>query len=129
VLRRGEGQPQAWYTLSNAHEARRAEVARVHGAWHRVEELFAQDNQEVGLDHYEVRSWVGWHHHMTLSLLALWFLQLERLRLGRKTPAVTPAQVRAIFTEVLRQPRPSDAAIAEAVSHVLRRNEESRIYH
>jgi len=31
-----------------------------------------------------VRSWVGWHHHMTLSLLALWFLQTERLRLGKK---------------------------------------------
>jgi len=86
VLRSGEGQPQTWYALSNAHAARRAEVARVHGARHRVEELFAQGNQEVGLDHYEVRSWVGWHHHMTLSLVALWFLQLERLRWGGKNP-------------------------------------------
>ena len=29
---------------------------------------------------------MGWHHHMTLSLLALWFLQTERLRLGGKNP-------------------------------------------
>jgi len=86
VLRSCEAQPQTWYTLSNAHEARRGEVARVHGARHRIEELLAQGNGEVGLDHYEVRSWVGWHHHMTLSLLALWFLQLERLRLGGKNP-------------------------------------------
>ena len=35
-----------------------------------------------GLAHYEVRSWVGWHHHMTLALLALWFLVRERRRLG-----------------------------------------------
>jgi SRSO17 transposase len=35
-----------------------------------------------GLNHYEVRSWTGWQHHMTLTLLALWFLQIERLRLG-----------------------------------------------
>jgi hypothetical protein len=48
--------------------------------------LFAQGNQEIGLDHYEVRGWLGWHHHMTLSLLALWFLQLERLRLGGENP-------------------------------------------
>jgi hypothetical protein len=34
------------------------------------------------LDHYEVRSYVGWHHHMTLSLLALWFLSLERVAMG-----------------------------------------------
>ena len=49
-----------------------------------MEELLAEGKGEVGLGHYEVRSWVGWHHHMTLSLLALWFLELERLRLGKK---------------------------------------------
>jgi SRSO17 transposase len=86
VLRSCEDKPQTWYTLSNAHQARRGEIARVHGKRHRVEELFGQGNQEIGLDHYEVRSWVGWHHHMTLSLVALWFLQLERLRLGGKNP-------------------------------------------
>src|SRR5205085_10410842 len=86
VLRSCEATPRTWYTLSNAHAAPRVRVARVHGARHRVEELFAQGNQEIGLDHYEVRSWVGWHHHMTLSLVALWFLQLERLRLGGENP-------------------------------------------
>ena len=86
VLRSCAEQPQTWYTLSNAHTARRGQVARVHGSRHRIEELFAQGNQEIGLDHYEVRSWVGWHHHMTLSLVALWFLQLERLRLGGENP-------------------------------------------
>jgi SRSO17 transposase len=87
VLRSCAKQPQTWYTLSNARQARRGEVARVHGARHRIEELLELGNGEVGLDHYEVRSWVGWHHHMTLSLLALWFLQLERLRLGGKNPS------------------------------------------
>ena len=75
---------QTWYTLSNARDAGRADLAGVHGARHRIEELLGQGKGEVGLGHYEVRSWVGWHHHMTLSLLALWFLQLERLRLGGK---------------------------------------------
>jgi SRSO17 transposase len=84
VLRSCEKRPRTWYALSNAREAKRAEVARVHGARHRVEELLAEGKGEVGLGHYEVRSWVGWHHHMALSLLALWFLQLERLRLGGK---------------------------------------------
>jgi SRSO17 transposase len=85
VVFRGQGpKPETWYTLSNAREAKRWEVARTHGARHRVEELLEEGKGEVGLGHYEVRSWVGWHHHMTLSLLALWFLQLERLRLGEK---------------------------------------------
>jgi SRSO17 transposase len=84
VLRRGGPQPQTWYAVSNDREGGRAELARVHGSRHRVEDLLEQGKGEVGLAHYEVRSWVGWHHHVTLSLLALWFLQLERLRLGEK---------------------------------------------
>jgi len=84
VFRSLEAKPQMWYTLSNEWQAKRGILARVHGSRHRIEELLEQGNEEVGLDHYEVRSWTGWHHHMTLSLLALWFLQLEKLRLGKK---------------------------------------------
>jgi hypothetical protein len=72
--------------LSNAHRAKRWQLARVHGARHRVEELLEEGKGEVGLGHYEVRGWVGWQHHMTLSLLALWFLRLEKLRLGGENP-------------------------------------------
>ena len=86
ILRSCEDKPQTWYTLSNARQARRGQLAHVHGCRHGIEELLQQGKGEVGLGHYEVRSWVGWHHHMTLSLLALWFLQLEWLRLGKKNP-------------------------------------------
>ena len=63
-----------------------ARVVGVQGQRHGVEELLQAGKGEVGLGQYEVRSWVGWHHHMTLSLLALWFLQTEKLRLGKKNP-------------------------------------------
>lgn len=84
VLKSCEPVPRTWYALSNARQARRGELAWVHGARHRIEERLEEGKQEVGLSHYEVRSFVGWQHHMTLSLLALWFLQTERLRLGGK---------------------------------------------
>lgn len=86
VLRTLADEPQVWYTLSNERQADRSVLARVHGDRHRIEELLEEGKQEVGLSHYEVRSWTGWHHHVTLSLLALWFLQVERLRLGKKLP-------------------------------------------
>jgi SRSO17 transposase len=82
VLRSCEAKPQTWYTLRNARQAQRWELADAHGRRHGIEELLAEGTGEVGLGHYEVRSWVGWQHHMTLSLLALWFLELERERLG-----------------------------------------------
>jgi SRSO17 transposase len=54
-----------------------------HNRWP-TEDCFLRGKQEVGLDDYEVRSWRGWHHHMTLVMLALWFLEMERRRLGGK---------------------------------------------
>jgi SRSO17 transposase len=85
VIRTRTRKPQTWYTLSNARaDVGLAEVVRARGEQHGVEELFEEGCQEVGLNHYEVRSWTGWAHHMTLTLLALWFVQTERLRLGKK---------------------------------------------
>lgn len=85
-------EPQTWYTLSNAPaRVDAAEVAWAHGRRHGVEDLLKAGKGEIGLGHYEVRSWVGWHHHMTLSLLALWFLQMERERLGGENPGLDGA--------------------------------------
>jgi len=85
VIRTVEDVPKTHYCLSNAKaDVPVEEIVWAHDDRHVIEELFEVGNGEVGLDHYEVRSWVGWHHHMTLSLLALWFLVLERQRVGEK---------------------------------------------
>jgi len=94
VIRAVDREPRTWYTLSNASaDVPVAQVATAHGRRHGAEELYAAGKGEIGLGHYEVRSWVGWHHHMTLSLLALWFLQLHKERLGEKNPGVDGAGV------------------------------------
>lgn len=51
-----------------------AEWARVAKAEHRIEECLQRAKSEAGLGDYQVRTWIGWHHHLTLSLLAVWFL-------------------------------------------------------
>ena len=58
------------------------------------------------MDAYEVRGWLGWHHHMTLVLLALWFLKLETRRLGEKAAdGITLPDVRRLL-QVLVAPQP-----------------------
>src|SRR3954464_8511662 len=87
VTRTVEAKPQTHYSLSHAGPGvSLAELVRVRFKRHRIEEVFGAAKGEVGLGQYEVRSWVGWHHHMTLSLLALWFLILERIRVGGENP-------------------------------------------
>jgi SRSO17 transposase len=87
VIRTVDAKPEVTYSLSNAPaEVSLTEVVGVRSQRHRVERVFQEAKGEVGLAHYEVRSWVGWHHHVTLSLLALWFLIVERQRIGGKNP-------------------------------------------
>jgi SRSO17 transposase len=87
VVIRPVGESRIDYALSDAGpEVALIELVRAQRQRHRIEEFFEAGNGEVGLDHYEVRSWVGWHHHMTLSLVALWFLCLERRRVGGENP-------------------------------------------
>ena len=45
-----------------------------------IEQGYQQLKDELGLDHYEGRRWQGWHHHVTLTMMAFAFLALERLR-------------------------------------------------
>jgi len=73
------------YYLSNADaETSLADFCRAAKAEHRVEECFKRGKGQAGLADYEVRNWLGWHHHQTLSLLASWFLNVETRRAEKK---------------------------------------------
>jgi SRSO17 transposase len=75
------------YHLSNAHpDTPLEELARVVKAEHRIEDCIKRAKSEAGLSDYEVRTWAGWYHHQTLSLIAAWFLIRETQR-GEKTHA------------------------------------------
>jgi SRSO17 transposase len=80
------GSKERWLFVSNApRHTPLDELVKVASMRHLVEEAFENAKGEVGLDHHEVRAWRGWHHHMTASLMALWFLVRERRRLGKKS--------------------------------------------
>ena len=82
-----EENPKTSYSLTNAAlDVALEELVRVKHERHRVEQLFEEAKGETGLGDYEVRGWQGWHHHITLALLALWFFLLEKRCLGEKLP-------------------------------------------
>jgi SRSO17 transposase len=89
LVRRSLGQ-EAEVKYHRAHapaEVPLEKLAQVRGGHWSVEQSFQAAKGECGLDEYETRGWVGWHHHTALSLLALWFLSLQRRRLGEKRAA------------------------------------------
>jgi len=84
IVERPEGNGVKYdYYLSNALDASPEELARVILASHRIEDCFRRAKGECGLADYEVRTWLGWHHHVSLSLLAAFFLTKEAVR-GKK---------------------------------------------
>lgn len=84
LVKRGS---ERWYYLSNARGVSVAKMAKAAACRHYVEEALQLGKSEAGMAEYEVRSWVGWHHHMALTLVAMWLLTCERNRMKKNSSA------------------------------------------
>jgi SRSO17 transposase len=77
--------PEVKYDVSNGDASTPLEVlARVACTRHKVEDYFEDAKSYLGMAQYETRSWVGWHHHMSLVAMAHLFVTLRRRELGKK---------------------------------------------
>jgi SRSO17 transposase len=75
------------YAFSNLPEGtRRLRAVRLWKSRWLVEQGYQQMKEELGLDHFEGRSWRGFHHHASLVMLAYGFLALEQERMKRTRP-------------------------------------------
>ena len=70
----------AYYLCGGTPGTALEELVHVAGTRWAVEECFEAAKGEVGLDHYEVRSWQGWYRHITLALFAHAFLTVIRMK-------------------------------------------------
>lgn len=93
-----------------------------------IERCFQDAKSELGMAQYEVRGWIGWHHHMALVCLALLFLVQERCRAQSHTPLLSArdiVELLAIYlprrprdeSEVLRQMQQRHAARQRDLDH------------
>ena len=76
----------------------RALVHLAHQRW-AIEQQYQELKDELGLDHFEGRSFPGWHRHVVLTAVAYSWLQHERRRRGARLPTLPMA--RAVMTEIL----------------------------
>jgi len=80
---REKADERAYYLCRGPADTPWRELVRVAGSRRSIEEGFERAKGECGLDEYEVRSWAGWHRHVTLSLFALAVLTVVRNRARR----------------------------------------------
>ena len=95
--RPGDGADEKYFFI---HLPRRTSLAALvtlaHQRWP-IEQQYQQLKTELGLDHFEGRTFPGWHHHVVLSAVAYAFLQHERMH---RESALTFEAIRAIVQEV-----------------------------
>jgi SRSO17 transposase len=90
LFRRSVANPEeyAYYLCLAPAGMSERELAQAAGQRWYIECCFEAAKQETGLDEYEVRSWHGWYRHITLSMLALVFLAVVRLRANCKKKTI-----------------------------------------
>jgi SRSO17 transposase len=93
LLRRSlEPTPEIKYYVSNAEESTPVGVlAQVACTRHKVEEFLEDAKSYLGMAQYETRSWVGWHHHMSLVGMAHLFITLTRRDLKKNAGVILRA--------------------------------------
>ncbi len=124
ILRRNVDDPSVVkYYLSNAPATiETTRLARLSGMRWPIELIFEVGKDELGMDQYETRSWLGWHHHMVLVMLAHHFLVWVRVQWREQAPALTLAQVRLLLTSVIPRLIVDAARALLLVAYYQRRN-------
>jgi SRSO17 transposase len=117
LIRRSTAEPDdlTYYLTHAPEETTLAQLVRIAGARWAIESCFEAAKGEVGLDDYEVRSWTGWHRHITLAMLAHAYLAVlrkaalggsRRARPHRRTAALHRAGSAAPALAPRLEPRP-----------------------
>jgi len=87
LVRRTPGaDPTYSFYISNASDSTRLNTfVWLSGLRWAIEQCFEETKTELGMDHYEVRKFPGWHHHILTCMMAHFFLWHLKIRLGKKS--------------------------------------------
>lgn len=105
VVRRdplAQGGYEYTYSLSNAPESTPTLLLaqqQVRRWW--VERILEDAKGQAGMGDYQVRGWLGWHHHMTLVMLAMLFLLQERVCHERTHPLLSCRDIMVLLSQLL----------------------------
>ena len=130
VRRSLEATPEIKYYVSNGDAATPLEVlAQVACTRHEVEGYLEDAKSYLGMAQYETRSWIGWHHHMSLVALAHLFVTLTNRDLKKKTPGLTLDRTVRLLQRALEIPGLTLELALRLVDYHIHRNETARRSH
>ena len=102
IIRCDDEKDEVKYQLSNAPlDTNLQRFAQMSGSRYWIERAFEDGKGIAGLADYQVRSWTGWHHHMTMTLLAMLYILMLMMDFGEKADFVTVQDVKEILEVIM----------------------------
>ena len=102
IIREDPQSGEVKYQYSNAPADTSIDrLAEMSGSRYWIERTFEDGKGIAGLADYQVRNWTGWHHHMTMTILAMLYLMVLSIDLGKKIEFLTVQDVKEIFEVIM----------------------------
>ena len=122
VRREVKAREEIKYGLSNAPaETPVHRLAQMQGQRYWIERSFQDGKSQAGLDHYQVRGWKAWHHHMALVMMAMLFMLQERIEQHEEHPLLSCADIETLLAHFL--PR-RDVGVEEVIRQLELRHQK-----
>ncbi len=123
IIRKDDGESSIKYQLSNAPPNTSVErFAQMSCSRYWIERSFEDAKGIAGLADYQVRSWTGWHHHVTISLLAMLVILMLNIDMGKKAELLTVQDVK----EILEVTLPKNTISKKDILKLIKEKHEAR---
>ena len=130
IIRKDTEIQQVKYQLSNAPiNTSTPRLAQMSGSRFWIERAFEDGKGIAGLADFQVRSWTGWHHHITMTLLAMLYILTLMLDMGEKAEFLTVQDIKEILEVIMPKKKISDKELLRLILEKHKARESARRSH
>jgi|LGVC01.1.fsa_nt_gb SRSO17 transposase len=130
IIRQDDGERYIKYQFSNTPPDTSVErCAQMSCSRYWIERAFEDGKGIAGLADYQVRNWTGWHHHITISLLAMLVLLILVMNMGKKAELLTVQDMKEILEVILPKKEITEREILKIIEEKHRARYSARMSH
>lgn len=112
------------YSFSNMHQCAIQTIARRQGQRVFVERIFEEGKNQLGMGDYQVRTWEGFHKHITLCFLAFFYVAYQKINYENELPLTAPVIRRLVAATIISKWSTLDMAIELSLEHLYAYNQQ-----
>lgn len=120
LIIRKDADAKVKYSFCNMHQDSLHQIAARQGQRVFVERIFEEGKNEIGMGDYQVRSWEGFHKHMTLCFLAFYYVAFQKVRYEEELPLTAPVVRKLVASTIVSRWQSLDSTMELCLVHLHR---------